>query len=243
MEFDMEPITTSNRVRRGFLQPFADYDDVDDRHRRPLLLVKLTGYHLLNITVITSFGTDKAVLSYQGQSVVPTTLDWILGVVFSIGLYWLGQYESVEPPVLPWLFEYDYSRVVIFLPMRLFIRAFQTAAVWILVLLSLSLTTKLSDKLSYLPRIVMVILVVPIGITYAAAIIAFFYIVFILPWTEPFQHVSKYISKYALLVFIRPDIASATILRFVDIIGLVVGTVAGRILAPALSEAIVPNTT
>lgn len=94
---------------------------------RPPLLVKLTGYRLLNVLVIASFVAWKAALSYQGQSFAPTTLDWITGGVLTLGcvilhnvqkslvmycnrLWWLGLYESVKPPVLPWLFSWDYSR-------------------------------------------------------------------------------------------------------------------------------------
>ena len=49
-----------------------------------MLLVKLTGYKLLNMLVISAFGVAKAVLTYQGLSAAPTTLDWILGVVLTI---------------------------------------------------------------------------------------------------------------------------------------------------------------
>ena len=52
---------------------------------RPLLLVKVTGYRLLNIFIITIVVAWKAVLSYQGQSVAPTTLDWITGGVLTLG--------------------------------------------------------------------------------------------------------------------------------------------------------------
>ena len=51
----------------------------------PLLLVKVTGYRLLNVAVITIVVTWKAVLSYQGQSVASTTLDWIGGGILALG--------------------------------------------------------------------------------------------------------------------------------------------------------------
>lgn len=41
----------------------------------------LTGYRLLVIALTAIFGLSKAVLSYRGQSTVPTTLDWMYGVV------------------------------------------------------------------------------------------------------------------------------------------------------------------
>lgn len=43
--------------------------------------VPLTAYRLLNISVIVSIGTAKAVLAAQGKSVAPTVLEWVLGVV------------------------------------------------------------------------------------------------------------------------------------------------------------------
>ena len=50
-----------------------------------LLLVKVTGYRLLNVAIITIVVTWKAVLSYQGQSVASTTLDWIGGGILALG--------------------------------------------------------------------------------------------------------------------------------------------------------------
>lgn len=85
---------------------------ISQNEPRPPLLVKLTGYRLLNIFIITAVIAWKAVLSYQGQSLVPMALDWIIGGVLTLGLWWLGLYESVEPPVLHWLFARDYSRAI-----------------------------------------------------------------------------------------------------------------------------------
>ncbi|KAK7685849.1 hypothetical protein QCA50_011195 [Cerrena zonata] len=64
--------------------------------------------------VISAFGIAKAILTYQGLSAVPTTLDWILGVVLTIILYWVGQYEAVCPPVLPSFFHTDYAPHIVF---------------------------------------------------------------------------------------------------------------------------------
>lgn len=46
--------------------------------------VKLTGYRLLNIGVVFTFGTVKVVLSCLGESVTPNALDWFLGVFFTL---------------------------------------------------------------------------------------------------------------------------------------------------------------
>lgn len=46
--------------------------------------VKLTGYRLLNMAAIFTFGTAKAVLTCLGQSAAPTTIDWVAGVVSTL---------------------------------------------------------------------------------------------------------------------------------------------------------------
>ncbi|THH28109.1 hypothetical protein EUX98_g6094 [Antrodiella citrinella] len=67
------------------------------------------------MSTIIAFGTAKAVISYRNsQSSLPNTLDWILGVVLSVGLYWLGLYEAVRPPVLHWFFHEDYARPILY---------------------------------------------------------------------------------------------------------------------------------
>jgi len=87
---------------------------------RPLLLVKVTGYRLLNIFVITMVVAWKAILSYRGQPFAPKILDLITGGIGASSifeflalshflritnrLWWLGLYKSVQPSILPWLF-------------------------------------------------------------------------------------------------------------------------------------------
>ncbi|KAK7678710.1 hypothetical protein QCA50_018292 [Cerrena zonata] len=51
---------------------------------RPPLLVKLTAYRILNVSIITAFGVTKAIFTYKGYSALPTTLDWILGVILTV---------------------------------------------------------------------------------------------------------------------------------------------------------------
>lgn len=51
----------------------------------PPLLVKLTGYRLLNIMIIATFGVSKAVFAYKQQSTALTAVDWISGIIFTIG--------------------------------------------------------------------------------------------------------------------------------------------------------------
>jgi len=74
LPYNIHPLT------RRYSSPSTTKDEP-----RPLLLVKLTGYRLLNIFVITTVVAWKAVLSYKGQSFAPTTLDWITGGVLTLG--------------------------------------------------------------------------------------------------------------------------------------------------------------
>jgi len=78
---------------------------------RPPLLVKVTGYRLLDITLLLAFGIAKAVLTYWERSVISAPLDWIMGtlIVIMIALFWLGLYENVDPPIWKPFFHHDYS--------------------------------------------------------------------------------------------------------------------------------------
>jgi len=93
---------------------------------RPFLLVKFTAYRLLTMAVIISFGTAKAVLSYEGQSIAPNTLDWILGVFWAIVLLILGLYENVDPPVAKWFFHTDYAIYICYFIFQVIYAGIQT---------------------------------------------------------------------------------------------------------------------
>ena len=47
--------------------------------------MKVTGYRLLTFFVVASIAIAKAALAYQGHLTAPTTLDWVLGVVATLG--------------------------------------------------------------------------------------------------------------------------------------------------------------
>lgn len=48
-------------------------------------LVKVTVFRLLYTYAILVFGSVKAVMAYRGSNTIPTTIEWISGVVFAIG--------------------------------------------------------------------------------------------------------------------------------------------------------------
>lgn len=45
---------------------------------------KLTVHRALIISLTTGFGLAKAILSYRGKSVAPTTIEWVFGVVVTL---------------------------------------------------------------------------------------------------------------------------------------------------------------
>jgi hypothetical protein len=74
------PFTT--QLHRGSEIVVQDEDPPDKR--RPLLGVKLTGYRLVNMSIVLAFGIWKAVLSYRGQSAAPTTLEFVAGTPLAL---------------------------------------------------------------------------------------------------------------------------------------------------------------
>jgi hypothetical protein len=50
-----------------------------EENNQPILGVRVTGFYLLNTTLILVYGIWKAISSYRGQSVIPTTLELIFG--------------------------------------------------------------------------------------------------------------------------------------------------------------------
>ncbi|TDL18189.1 hypothetical protein BD410DRAFT_843033 [Rickenella mellea] len=85
-----------------------DSDPHELGRSHPVRHPAVTGYRLLTVFLTLTFGLSKAALAYKGQSVTPTTLEWVFGVVIGIGLYWLGAYEADSPESIPWLFQIDY---------------------------------------------------------------------------------------------------------------------------------------
>jgi len=76
----------------------------------PPLGVKLTGYRLVFMATVLSFGTVKTILTYMGQSIAPTTLDWVAGTILTGVLYWIGLYEGSN--IWQWFFQVDYAPAI-----------------------------------------------------------------------------------------------------------------------------------
>jgi len=76
----------------------------------PPLGVKLTGYRLVFMATVFCFGTVKTILTYMGQSIAPTTLDWVAGTFLTVVLFWIGLYEGSNK--WNWFFQVDYAPAI-----------------------------------------------------------------------------------------------------------------------------------
>ncbi|KAF8260537.1 hypothetical protein EI94DRAFT_890007 [Lactarius quietus] len=90
--------------------PGGDHSADMDATPPPPLGIKLTGYRLVFMTTILSVGTAKTIISYKGQSVAPTTLDWASGTALTAMLYWVGLYE--ESNKWKWFFQVDFAPAI-----------------------------------------------------------------------------------------------------------------------------------
>lgn len=57
--------------------------EAEEELPKPPLLVKVTGYRILNTSVIIGFGVWKSVASYRGDAILSTSLDLLLGVILA----------------------------------------------------------------------------------------------------------------------------------------------------------------
>jgi len=95
---------TSPDIREGNKQ---------DDSKRPPLGVPLTGYLLFTISWILGLLVPKAVYSYRGQTVIPTTLDWVGGIVFAFISLGLGEIKDKRPELFPRFFEVDLAPCIL----------------------------------------------------------------------------------------------------------------------------------
>ncbi|KAJ7488342.1 hypothetical protein FB451DRAFT_1362788 [Mycena latifolia] len=75
--------------------------------------VKISPWRVLNTFVVLALGTVKATTAYLGQSAAPTTLDWTIGVVWTLLSYWISLVEQEDPALsTTWFFAKDLSGVL-----------------------------------------------------------------------------------------------------------------------------------
>ncbi|KDR67394.1 hypothetical protein GALMADRAFT_232064 [Galerina marginata CBS 339.88] len=70
---------------------------------------KLTPYRVAIISTTLCLGTAKAVLTQQGRSFAPITLEWIMSVVLMLVFQISSDYDSGgrAPSFLSWFFTFD----------------------------------------------------------------------------------------------------------------------------------------
>jgi len=78
------PIRRPPERQKSDQEGYGDNRSADMDATPPPLGVKLTGYRLLNMTTVFSFGIAKGILTYMGQSTAPTTLDWVAGALLAV---------------------------------------------------------------------------------------------------------------------------------------------------------------
>ncbi|KDR79350.1 hypothetical protein GALMADRAFT_137197 [Galerina marginata CBS 339.88] len=93
------------------LQPLSignDLDPTPGRQSRPWH-PKITPYRLAFISTTLVLGTTKAVLTQQGRTIAPITLEWISGVLLALVFYIANTYdtESHPPRYLSSFFTFD----------------------------------------------------------------------------------------------------------------------------------------
>ncbi|KAF7348018.1 Cell division control protein 42 [Mycena sanguinolenta] len=103
MVFGMEPSLLVHNC-----QPTVDFELSRVTIKSPRAHPRLTVYRILFFVLPAGLGGIKAVSSYQGHVTVPTTFDWVYGIVVVSGMDWFGLYQEECPGKLPaWLFKTD----------------------------------------------------------------------------------------------------------------------------------------
>ncbi|KAJ7872337.1 hypothetical protein B0H14DRAFT_2570340 [Mycena olivaceomarginata] len=79
--------------------------------------VKITPWRVFNTLLVLGLGVYKSVGTYQGQTVGPTTVDWIGSLVWATIVYWVSLYEPLvdddpdSEELFVWIFCRDLSGI------------------------------------------------------------------------------------------------------------------------------------
>ena len=79
--------TTSGQYNSSYIQQkvFPNPVCTADEHKEdPPLLIKVTGYHILNTALVLGLGIWKSIATYRNEAVVSTGLDLVLGVILAV---------------------------------------------------------------------------------------------------------------------------------------------------------------
>jgi hypothetical protein len=85
--FSAAAIVEEGRRRNNLPSGDSTTDNPTLRTRTPK--VKITPWRLVNTFLILGLGIYKATATYRGQDTTPTTLDWIIGVLWALMCVWI----------------------------------------------------------------------------------------------------------------------------------------------------------
>uniref|UniRef100_A0A8H7XJZ7 Uncharacterized protein n=1 Tax=Psilocybe cubensis TaxID=181762 RepID=A0A8H7XJZ7_PSICU len=69
--------------------------------------VTVNVWRVSNTLLILGLGIGKTVAALQGQTIAPTILDWVLGVIWAIVAYWVSAFETESPESCSWLLKHN----------------------------------------------------------------------------------------------------------------------------------------
>ncbi|KAF7369073.1 hypothetical protein MVEN_00234100 [Mycena venus] len=104
--------TTDNLTVISLSRRISELEDSINSAQRRSPKVKVTAWRLLNTFLLLGLGIYKAMASYRGQETAPTTLDWIIGVLWALIAYWVSFLEDAElGPEWRWFLTHDVSGI------------------------------------------------------------------------------------------------------------------------------------
>ncbi|KAJ7853422.1 hypothetical protein B0H13DRAFT_2082724, partial [Mycena leptocephala] len=120
--FSLAPVEENNRYELTDLSPMALHQriealetiikNMDQNSVGQEPQTKITSWRVLNSLLVLGLGTYKAAATYRGQTIGPTTTDWIIGVFWTLISYWVSLIEDSTSTHSSWFFTYDLSGVV-----------------------------------------------------------------------------------------------------------------------------------
>ncbi|KAJ7319079.1 hypothetical protein DFH08DRAFT_970975 [Mycena albidolilacea] len=105
--------TTDNQSLVSLSQRISELEDHMYSAQLRTPKVKVTPWRLLNTVLVLGLGIYKATATYRGQDTTPTTLDWIIGVLWALIAYWASFLEDAHlSPGARWFFDLDVSQIL-----------------------------------------------------------------------------------------------------------------------------------
>ncbi|KAJ6516716.1 hypothetical protein C8R47DRAFT_403105 [Mycena vitilis] len=69
----------------------------------------VTPWRMLSTVITVALGAYKAIATYSGQTLGPATMDWIIGIVWTLIVYWVSFFDDPTSSDSSWFFTLDIS--------------------------------------------------------------------------------------------------------------------------------------